>query len=126
MTTNPNLTQYEVESWISLYPTSVDTKDGKLYRRLQYRQNRVTLFESPGWVHGEDATPAVGAFVKMCAHHDLTESDHRWSPAHVGYTVRCYRQSKVPYLLERAAGLTEWAHRYFRADEIAVFESATK
>jgi len=111
----PNLTEDEYLGFLLLHPTEYFDQDQA--NRLVYLENRVRLFTSEPFT---DDTPyaekvaIVGRFMSAGALHEIAEKHGQWSPAHLGYTARQYRQTGVKYLIDKADAIEDWATDHLR------------
>lgn len=97
----------------TLYPPQPD-RNGKL--RLSYAENRYILFTSEPFDEGtsQDQRREIFArFLTALAFHQAAEITDQWSPAHVGYTVRTYRETRVLYLMDKADRIDDRATDWF-------------
>lgn len=126
-----DLTAYEVTAIMDQYERLVDfdPESGAMRNRLLYTEDRVIVFTSEAWTTNfteRERAEVVQRFLTMVAYHQISEDNHEWSPAHAGYTVRCFRDSSSTYLQDKASKINAWALKYFDARSHIVYVSATK
>lgn len=126
-----DLTAYEVTAILDQYDrlVDIDPESGRMRNRLLYTEDRVTVFTSEAWTTNfteRERAEVVQRFLTMVAHHQVSESLHEWSPAHVGYTVRTYRAMKSPYLNAKAEQIDRWARKTLGERALPVYTNATK